>query len=101
MKPIRLVCCVLGTVLLLLPGVAVAHDRDSAAAGSDSVLLGVTTVRGVRDSKSAGIAEAFPYAASVSGTITDAHVYVTSGSAATSLIVGVYNNYGGKPRRLL
>jgi chitodextrinase len=91
---------------------AVARDPAGNSATSTSVpitvnnttgpmLLGDQTVESSADSNSSGEAEAFSYTAVATGTAGTASFYVNSGSAATSLKVGIYSNNNGHPGTLL
>ena len=74
-------------------------DRDRIGAGS--VLVGNQQVQSYADSNPAGMAQAFSYTASASGTTTDIELYVNTGTTATKVVLGVYSNSGGKPGSLL
>jgi hypothetical protein len=91
---------------------AVARDPAGNSATSAAItitvnnttgpmLLGDQTVESTADSNSSGEAEAFSYTAVASGTAGTASFYVNSGSAATSLKVGIYSNNNGHPGTLL
>jgi hypothetical protein len=69
-----------------------ASSGDLTFATQSPVLVGDTKIESGGDSNTAGQAEAFQYTASSSGTTGRLFVYVDSGSAATSVIVGLYTN---------
>jgi hypothetical protein len=73
----------------------------SSAANRPVLLLGNPTVEATADSDSAGSAEAFKFTASSAGSAQAAWLYVSSGSSATGLTVGVYADNGGQPGTLL
>lgn len=58
------------------------------------VLAGDAQVEPGGDNDPAGMAEAFRFAATASGTVTDLMVYVDGSSAATSLVAGLYADSG-------
>lgn len=90
---------------LLVAAVVVAGSVASfagVAAAQGAVLVGDTTLESHVDSDASGQAEAFPFTASVSGTTTDAKVYVDTSDDSTKIIVGVYSNGStGKAQTLL
>lgn len=67
-----------------------------ATAGA-TVLAGDQTVESAQDYAGSGFAQAFQYAAAVSGTSTDVQLYVSGSNAATSLQVGIYSDRSGQP----
>jgi outer membrane protein assembly factor BamB len=73
----------------------------SGASALGAVLLGTQNVSANKDSNSAGSAEAFSALASSSGTVGSLSVYVNSGSKASKVTIGLYNDSGGKPGSLL
>jgi hypothetical protein len=96
------------------PHVLVAFARDAAgntissspvavtvSNAANTLLLGAATVQGLADSNPTGDAEAFTYVAAASGSARTLSFYVDSGSAATTLEVGVYADSGGRPGTLL
>ena len=86
--------------ILLVSLVAVlAGAFTSAALGA--TVIGDTTIQRDADSNGAGIAEAFQATATGTGTVTSMVVYVNTGSAASTLTVGLYSNASGKPGTLL
>jgi fibronectin type 3 domain-containing protein len=64
-------------------------------------LLGLNSIQGSADSNAAGEAEAFEFTAIASGQAGTLTFYVDSGSAATTLKVGVYSDASGKPGTLV
>jgi hypothetical protein len=58
------------------------------------VLVGATTVGALQDNNPAGMAEAFQYTASASGTLTRLYIYVDTANTATQVLVGLYTNTG-------
>ena len=75
--------------------------QKKSASTSGSVLVGSQQVQSYADSNPAGMAQAFSYTASASGTTTDIELYVNTGTTATKVVLGVYSNSGGKPGSLL
>ena len=76
----------------------------SLALSSDATqpaLLGDTAVELHRGSLVAGQAEAFSLQAGATGVASKVHVYIGSANAASTVIVGLYRNGNGGPRRLL
>jgi hypothetical protein len=53
------------------------------------------------DNDAAGLAEALQYTASATGTARTLSLYIDAGSAAKSVVVGLYADGGGKPGALL
>jgi Domain of unknown function (DUF1929)/Bacterial Ig domain/Glyoxal oxidase N-terminus/Viral BACON domain len=64
-------------------------------------LFGDQTIEAANDSNAAGNAEAFTTTSATTGTVRKLTVYVAAGSAATSLIAGLYSDNGGHPGTLL
>lgn len=64
-------------------------------------LIGDSTITPAIDTDAAGLAEAFQFSASGSGSITALNVYVDASSRATTLRAGLYTNSGGHPGSLL
>jgi hypothetical protein len=64
-------------------------------------LLGLDSIQDFADSDAAGEAEAFRFLAGGSGRAGTVTLYVDSGSRATTLDVGVYDDAGGDPGTLL
>jgi hypothetical protein len=100
------------TLLILIALVAVAAGALGAGlasgasdttqqAGNGPVLLGDTSLAQTMDTNGAGNAQAWTYTASATGTATDVEVYVTPGSNASALTVGLYSTDSGKPNALL
>jgi hypothetical protein len=82
-------------------GRSAAVRPGAATAAAAALLLGDEAVEPLRDSLSAGEAEAFPFQALASGLTGTVHVYLDSHDSARTLIVGVYANTGGHPGALL
>jgi len=66
-----------------------------------AALLGDQQVEVDANPESPGTAEAFPSAASASGTLHSLSLYLDASSTAVSLVAGVYTNNGGHPGTLL
>ena len=66
-----------------------------------AVLLGDQSMAPSADSNNAGVAQAFSYQATASGTTAAIELYVNSGTTASKLLLGVYTNANGKPGSLL
>jgi hypothetical protein len=64
-------------------------------------LFGDQAIEAATDSNVAGIAEAFQTMSATTGTVRKVTVYVAAGSAATTLVAGVYSDSGGHPGTLL
>ena len=69
------------------------------AAGT--VLVGNAATESKIDSNAAGQAEAFKANAATSGSVSSLRIFVDAGSAAGSLVVGLYSNNAGHPGTLL
>ncbi|NTW03286.1 MAG: DUF4082 domain-containing protein, partial [Oscillochloris sp.] len=78
--------------IIFEPGVLVSPT--STPTSGPRALIGVTTIGANLDWNPAGIAEAFTYTASQSGTAGRIYLYVDSRNAATKLIVGLYADNG-------
>lgn len=78
---------------------ALALAPASQALGA--VVLGTQTVSASLDENAAGSAEAFGATATGSGPVGSLSVYIDSTSKATSAIIGLYSDSGGKPGALL
>ncbi len=63
-------------------------------AGSPVTLVGDTTVESNTDTNDAGIAQAFIYTASTSGTANTLSIYLDSANAAGTVLVGLYADNG-------
>jgi hypothetical protein len=87
--------------LVVLLVVGLMPSVPGFASASSQVLFGDQSVAGYADNNSAGVAQAFQFKATTSGTTTDLELYVSSGTTATSVIAGVYDDAGGKPGKLL
>src|SRR5262245_11907660 len=68
---------------------------------AQTVVIGSQQIQPQSDSNTAGQAEAFKATASASGSIASISVYVDSGSTASKLVAGLYNDAAGKPGTLL
>jgi hypothetical protein len=73
----------------------------AAGAAGGNILIGSQSIPGSADSNPAGLAQAFVYTASSSGTTSDMEIYVGSGTTATRVYLGVYSNSAGEPGSLL
>ena len=90
------------TLLVVLCSLTVCFAVGFAgAATSSATLIGDTNVEVNDDSNDAGSAEAFRATASTSGQVAALNVYLTSGSAASTLSAGIYADNGGHPGALL
>ena len=83
------------------PGAVIHRPRFRSEANATAVLLGDTVVEWQHDLLPAGQAEAFQLTASSSGLAGAVHVYISSGSAAGTLIAGLYSASSGHPGTLL
>jgi hypothetical protein len=83
------------------PGAVIHRSRFRSTAHATSVLLGNTVVELQHDFLPAGQAEAFQLTAPSSGLAGAVHVYISSGSAAGTLIAGLYSADSGRPGTLL
>jgi hypothetical protein len=83
------------------PGAVIHRPRFRSEANATAVLLGDTVVEWQHDLLPAGQAEAFQLTASSSGLAGAVHVYISSGSAAGTLIAGLYSADSGHPGTLL
>jgi hypothetical protein len=72
-----------------------------AAAAQAQTLMGDQSNATFHDSNASGMAQAFQYSATTTGTASALDVYVDSGSTATGLTVGLYKDASGKPGALL
>ncbi|MCY1031023.1 Ig-like domain-containing protein [Corallococcus sp. BB11-1] len=66
-----------------------------------TALVGNSTVLTASDFENAGVAAAFSYVASATGTVTRLRLYVDGQSTATTLQLGLYANGSGTPGALL
>ena len=83
------------------PGAVIHRPRFRSEANATAVLLGDTVVEWQHDFLPAGQAEAFQLTAPSSGLAGAVHVYIDSGSAAGTLIAGLYSAGSGRPGTLL
>ncbi|MGA2455221.1 MAG: hypothetical protein ABSG93_17050 [Solirubrobacteraceae bacterium] len=79
---------------------ALRRDVQADIATSTS-LLGVTSVEANHDTLVAGQAEVFRLQADSSGVAGVAHLYISAGNAAKSVVVGIYSSVGAQPGSLL
>jgi hypothetical protein len=96
-----------GLVAAALLGV-LARDPSRAApapvghgAAAAVSLLGQHKVMPVTQRRAAGRISAFRFVATASGNARAAHVYVARANRARNIIVGLYSDWAGHPRRLL
>jgi hypothetical protein len=75
--------------------------QHAAPPGALVTLLGSESVGGNADFNNAGVAEAFRMTAGVSGSLQKLNVYLATDSMASSVLVGVYSDDGGRPGVLL
>ena len=80
---------------------AAAGATNTTASKATPVLFGDGKVESNVDLNAAGLAEAFPFLASSSGTASSITVYVDSHNTAKTLIAGLYTNANGHPGTLL
>ena len=73
----------------------------ASSAAASSFLVGSQQVQSAADSNPAGMAQAFSYTATASGTTSDIDLYVNTGTTATKVLVGLYSGSSGKPGSLL
>jgi hypothetical protein len=78
-----------------------AQTANVTAPESTGLLLGSAAVQSWGDSSAAGSAEAFQYTATATGTARSLALYVSSGSSAPAIDVGLYSNASGNPGKLL
>jgi hypothetical protein len=72
---------------------ATSADRTfTTAAAAPQVLLGSQAIEGQTDYNAAGMAEAFQYTATASGTVASLSIYIDPSSTATRVVVGLYSN---------
>ena len=99
MRRVWMLCALMLGALMLFCNVT--GQWASAAAASASVLVGNQQVQRSADDNPAGTAQAFSYTATASGTTADIDLYVSSGTTATKVLLGIYSDSGGKPGSLL
>ena len=81
-----------------------ASSAPTAVIGAAPVadlMLGSSSLQPNADSSSAGSAEAFQFTAAATGTVHSFSLYVSSGTTAKSILVGLYSNSSGSPGTLL
>ena len=66
-----------------------------------TVLVGDTNIEANLDYNAAGMAEAFQFAATNSGTINKIYVYIDGSSTATQVVMGLYSDVNNNPGSLL
>ena len=81
--------------------VASTAATGTAVVAAPSALVGDQTLAPSADSNNAGVAQAFSYTATGSGTTSDIELYVNTGTTATKLYLGLYADNGGEPGALL
>lgn len=91
-RPLLLAALIAGSLVVLMAGTGLA---------SATILLGNHSVASSQDNDAAGLAEAFSFGASASGTAQSISVYVDSDSSASGLAVGLYAGGSGHPGSLL
>jgi hypothetical protein len=77
------------------PGVQIHQRGRNTAVAASTVLLGDDAVESQADFLAAGRAEAFELRAETSGLARAVHLYIGAGSAASTVLVGLYTNSGG------
>jgi hypothetical protein len=77
------------------PGTVIHQRKSHKAVAASTVLLGDDVVESQSDFLAAGRAEAFELRAETSGLARAVHVYIGSGNAASTVLVGLYTNSGG------
>jgi hypothetical protein len=80
----------LGIVFVILVLLGCIRVTDSQAA--PILLLGNSNLESNQDYNSAGMAEAFQFTATASGSMNKLFLYVDSGSTATQIVIGIYSN---------
>ena len=78
-----------------------AHVTVTVNNSPEVMLLGSQTIQSNTDTDPAGTAEAFRYTATATGAAASLKLYVSSGTTASSVKVGVYSNNNGHPGTLL
>src|SRR4051794_25638504 len=72
-----------------------------AFAQTQQVVLGSSQIQTSSDTNDAGIAEVFPVTASSSGQVSSLFLFVDGSNTASTIVVGVYTSYHGRPSTLL
>ena len=80
---------------------AVTVNVQNTAPPPTTYLFGTQAVGAATDYNPAGIAEAFRTTSTTAGTVKTLRLYVATGSAATVVTVGLYNDASGHPGTLL
>src|SRR6187549_1556244 len=94
-RPARGARIVLALLILALFPVLVS-GRATRAAGP-TVLVGDQQVETQTDENSAGMAEAFRFTAIAGGAVDSLNVYLDASSAATQVVVGLYDANNSNP----
>jgi hypothetical protein len=81
--------------------VSVTTPAEPTTGGSSDLLLGSKDVQKNLDNDVAGSPEAFKYTASASGPAATLNLYIDRGSAASTVVTGLYSDDNGKPGTLL
>ncbi len=87
--------------LMMVLFAALIASLATTAVSASATTIGNTSVQSGTDNNVAGMAEAFPFTSSTSGSTVAASVYVDGASAATGLLVGLYSDSAGAPGALL
>ena len=75
--------------------------RDTLAGTGNVFLFGDQAIEGRDDYNPAGVAEAFPFKDSTTGTAQAISVYVDNYNSASTLVAGLYTNSNGHPGSLM
>ena len=87
-----------GTAMAMLVG----QTAGAATASSPSVLVGDTSIEPTASAVTSGVARAWQFKASATGTSATESLYVAdSTNAATRVVLGLYSDAGGAPGALL
>ena len=89
------------TAAMSLMLVTTATAITQASAATSNMLFGQRSLASYQDSNASGSAQAFQYTATSSGTTHDMDLYVSTGSTATKLRLGIYADSGGTPAALV
>ncbi len=73
----------------------------TAVGQTQQVILGTQQIQNLLDSKTSGIAEAFPVVANSSGQVNSLSIYLDGSNTAATVWVAMYSNYDGHPSKLL
>ncbi len=80
---------------------ASATVQISAAASSNAMMLGDSTIEGVVNTLPSGMAEGYQITAAATGTLNSLSVYADASTSATTLFVGLYSDTNGHPDTLV